>query len=353
MADNNEMSLKMSETHDLLVRIFQYNIELANNKKAQRWEEPVVPYLTSTPGIGKTSITVQAATSASCDFRGFIGAQYDPAEMAGFIFFDQSQRLTWRAKPDFLTSIGRTVVLCDEFAQMTMMQKNIMAQLIQERRLGEHHLSSEATLVLAGNRAQDRAGVQPDPSHVTDRVFIINVMADFDDWSNWALAAGVRPEIISYLKFRSTWFNKFDPAAKKNATPRGWTKVSTFLNMSLPPVIETAAIQGQVGPGAATDFTGYLRVFRDLPDIDMVLANPKNHPVPDANKKPDVIYALCGALSYRANSANVAAVLAFVDRLPGEFEAMTVKDAIMRDQSLRKTKPVMEWLAKKGTKLFL
>jgi hypothetical protein len=350
---SNEISLKMSETHDLLVKIIKYNIDLANNPKAQRWEEPVVPYLTSTPGTGKTSITIQASESADCDFRGFIGSQYDPAEMAGFIFFDQHQRVTWRAKPDFLTSTGKVVVLCDEFAQMTMMQKNIMAQLIQERRLGEHHLSPHATLVLAGNRAQDRAGVQPDPSHVTDRVFIINVMADFDDWASWALANGIRPEIVSYLKFRGKFFNDFDPAAKKSATPRGWTKVSTFLNMGLPPLLESASIQGQVGPGAATDFTGYLRVYRDLPDIDMVLKNPTTHPVPDVNKKPDVIYALCGALSFRANSTNIAAVLAFADRMPGEFEAMTVKDAIVRDQSLRKTKPIIEWLAKKGTKLFL
>lgn len=349
---SDEITLKVSEVHDLLSRIIRYNLDLANNPKAQRWEEPIVPYLQSSPGMGKTSVTMLAAETTGCEFRGFIGAQYDPAEMAGFIFFDAANRQSWRAKPDFLPAEGEWVVLCDEFAQMTMMQKNIMAQLIQERRLGDHRLSPHATLVLAGNRAQDRAGAQPDPTHVTDRVFFVNVMADFEDWSVWALANGVRPEIVSYLKYRSMWFNKFDPAAKKNATPRGWTKVSTVLNMNLTPSIELAAIQGQVGPGAASDFTGYLRVYRDLPDIDMVLANPKTHPMPEKNKA-DVIYALSGAIAYRADTKNIQAVVDVASRLPGEFEAMTIKDAITRDPALRRTAVIMKWIKERGSKLFL
>lgn len=349
----SDITLKLSEVHDLLVKIIAYNNDLANNPKSLRWEEPIVPYLRSSPGVGKTSITIQAAKTASHDFRGFIGAQYDPAEMAGFLFFDSQQRLSWRAKPDFLPTEGNWVVLCDEFAQMTMMQKNIMAQLIQERRLGDHRLSPHATLVLAGNRGEDRAGANPDPTHVTDRVFHVYVVADFDDWAKWALAAGVRPEVVSYLKYRSMWFNKFDPAAPKNATPRGWAKVSTMLNLELPPHMELAAIQGQVGGGAAVDFNGYLRVFRELPDIDRVLADPLNHPIPDAKKSPDVIYALCGALSWRATAKNIGAVVEVCARMPGEFEAMTIKDAIVRDQSLYQTQPIVKWVRTRGSKLFL
>lgn len=359
---SDEIKLKLSETGILLQKIITYNDDLAANPKSLRWEEPVVPYLQSEPGVGKTSICMKAALDANHQFVGFIGAQYDPAEMAGFLFFDKDTRATWRMKPDFLPADAnpkkpdpskRFFVLCDEFAQMSMMQKNIMAQLIQERRLGEHHLAAFSTLALAGNRAADRAGVQPDPTHVTDRVFIINVMADREDWEVWALQNEIRPEIISYLKFRPHFFSNFDPAAKKNATPRGWAKVSTFLHMNLPPHIELAAIQGQVGPGPAADFMGYLKVYRDLPDIDMIIADPKRGMVPDVKKQPDVVYAVCGALSSKATTKNIGNIIQYSERLPGEFSVMLIKDALTRDQKLKTCKEVLVWLSGRGHELAL
>lgn len=351
--DTNEVTLKISEAMTLMKSIISYNMDLARNRRAQRWEEPVVPYLRSHPGTGKTSSCWQVAKELGIEFRGFIGAQYDPAEMAGFVFFDKDTRATWRAKPDFLPKDGEWLVLCDEFAQMSMMQKNIMAQLIQERRLGEHELSPYATLMLAGNRAQDRAGVQPDPTHVTDRVFYINMVADREEWCLWALRNGIRPEIVSYIKFRPKFFDEFDPAASKNATPRGWAKVSTFLQMGLDDHIELASIQGQVGPGPASDFAGYLRVYRDLPDVDQVIANPVHSKLPDLNKKPDVVYALCGAVAGKATVKNISNIVDLSERLPGEFAVMMMKDCINRDNSLAKEKSVVKWLSTRASKLVL
>ena len=168
-----------------------------------------------------------------------------------------------------------------------------------------------------------------------------------------ALKNGVRPEIVAYLKFRPAFFDQFDPAIKKNATARGWTKISTFLEMGLPPHIELAAIQGQVGPGPASDFVSFLRVWRDLPDIDKLIANPQTSEVPDIKKKPDVVYAICGALAHKATSKNVGNIITYSERLPGEFAVMTLKDALVRDRTLQGNKDVLQWLRGRGSKLIL
>ena len=223
-----------------------------------------------------------------------------------------------------------------------------MAQLIQERRLGEHRLAPEATLVLAGNRATDRAGAQTDPTHVIDRVFLVNVIADLDIWIKWALKNGVKPEIVSFLRFKPDVFSQFDPQARKNATPRGWTKVSTFLDMKLPDEIEMAAIQGQVGPGPAIDFKSYLNVYRDMPDIDRMIANPDDNKMPNPMKKPDLVYAICGSVAHKTTKENIDNVFRLLEHLPGEFAMMVVTDAVRRDSDLQNTKAFEKFITVKG-----
>jgi len=58
---------------------------------------------------------------------------------------------------------------------------------------------------------------------------------------------------------------------------------------------------GTVGTGAATEFSGFLRMFRELPNIDAVLLNPSGEPVPDS---PAAQYAVASALAHRASDTN-------------------------------------------------
>ena len=89
MADKkltNELCLKPSQVATLIAGVHSYNRDLANNSRARKHEEPIVPYLRSHPGTGKTSLAMQAADKLGAGFTGFILAQYDPAELAGFIW---------------------------------------------------------------------------------------------------------------------------------------------------------------------------------------------------------------------------------------------------------------------------
>lgn len=350
---DNELTLKLTEVDSFLQDVVKHNLNYAARLRsgtALSWEERIVPQLISEPGLGKTSICWQVAKTMGVQFYGFIGAQFDPAELAGLHFFDKDTKESWRSKPEFLPKEGQWLLLCDEFGQMTMMQKNIMAQLFQEWRLGEHELSPEATIVLASNRLRDSAGVQPTPSHVKDRVLDIHVTSDVDDWLEWALANGIDPSIIAYLRFRNKWFQHFDAKAEKSTSPRGWAKVSTILSIGITnKTTEMAAIAGQVGSGAATDFHGFLRVWRDLPNPDKVLSNPKDYnPLPDPTKRPDVMYALCGAIAHRATQKNADAVVTLARRLPAEFATLMITDATLRDKKLHQSKAIIDWKIKEG-----
>jgi hypothetical protein len=93
-----------------------------------------------------------------------------------------------------------------------------------------------------------------------------------------------------------------------------------------PPDLLHAVVSGCVGEGPAAEFVDYCRIYRDLPDVDQVLANPQTCAVPS---DPAVLYALAGALTERCRQADdrtLGAAVTYVGRLPDEFGVLTVRD---------------------------
>lgn len=76
--------------------------------------------------------------------------------------------------------------------------------------------------------------------------------------------------------------------------------------------------------------------FIELPDVDTILMNPRGAPVPeDASAQ----YAVASALAHCACDTNFDRICAYLDRLPTEFRVLCVRDATLRDPSLRTTVP--------------
>ena len=69
--------------------------------------------------------------------------------------------------------------------------------LLLERRLGEHALPAGTWVVAAGNRMQDRALVRSMSSALVNRVTILHVRVDVDEWQAWAQRHGVRADVRS------------------------------------------------------------------------------------------------------------------------------------------------------------
>ena len=111
------------------------------------------------------------------------------------------------------------------------------------------------------------------------------------------LSAGVAAEVRAFLRYRPALLFQFDPAVQQRAfpTPRAWQFVSDVLAKT-PADLLHAVVAGCVGDGPAAEFVGFLRLYRDLPDLDQVLARPDTSPVP---REPAVLYALVGALVER------------------------------------------------------
>jgi hypothetical protein len=66
------------------------------------------------------------------------------------------------------------------------------------------------------------------------------------------------------------------------------------------------------------------------------------------------MYALCSALSFKANNKNIGNIIKYVERLKArEMGVVLIKDAIRRDKTLRSNADVKNWVRNSGRELVL
>lgn len=162
------------------------------------------------------------------------------------------------------------------------------------------------------------------PTPVRNRFVHLDFEVDLQEWSEWAIQAGIRPEVIAFLRFRPALLIDSNKDACVSLSPRSWEFVSRILDAldsASNQAIEHELIVGAVGLGAATELTGFLRMFRALPDVDTILLSPQRAPVPE---EPSAQYAVASALSRCASDTNFDRICAYLDQLPTEFRVLCV-----------------------------
>ena len=71
------------------------------------------------------------------------------------------------------------------------------------------------------------------------------------------------------------------------------------------------AISGQIGTSAYANLKTHMDIHEKCPDLDKLIADPMNTPLVE---EPPIMFALCSALSMRANDKNMGSILQYVQR---------------------------------------
>ena len=298
-------------------------------------------FVWGSPGIGKSDIIRQVAAEEGVDLIDWRAPLHDPTDLMG-IPHVEGDTCKWTV-PDFLPRSGKGIFFMDEFPNAVPLMQVACLQLVLDRRIGNYKLPDGWVVVAAGNRDTDRAYVNRLSTAQGSRfAHVQKIEVNLECWVEWALGHNIRPEVIAFLRWRPDLLNAFDPSRNDNAypCPRTWAMLSKLLDQAPAPDYEFEAISGIVGEGAATEFLGFLRIYRDLPDIDNIIANPTTSDVP---KDVNVLYALCGALSRKVTAQNAQAALAYAGRLQGEFSVLLVKDIVRLQPDLLKSKAFITW----------
>src|SRR5512135_823674 len=303
--------------------------------------------LVSSPGVGKTSVIKQVAARLNYRLTMLHAVIMDPTDPKGlpflradgsadFVLFDDMRDICETTEP--------LIVFLDDLGQAPSSVQAPLMQMIHERRINSHRVSDKVSFVAATNRSGDRAGVGGIISPLLDRFTggVIHVDFHIDDWTSHGLQNGMSPILASFGRFRPELINAFNPndaaALKRSPTPRAWLEgVQPLIDDN---IVSFEMVAAQVGEGSATEFVAFYKLFNELPNREDIYRDPAHAPVPD--KKPDVMYALMGALAHGCTRANVAATFEYLKRVPVEFNVLFIKDVTARD---RKLIEAPEWIA--------
>lgn len=189
--------------------------------------------LLSAPGIGKSEMVYDAAREAGLPCRSLLGTQIAPEDVSGVprivgersVFCPPRILLPERPEPFCL--------FLDELPACAPDVQKAFYSLLLERRLGEHALPPGTWVVAAGNRLQDRALVRAMSSALVNRVTILQIRHDVDEWLAWAQRAGIRQDIRSFISTVPDALMRPVPADPVPfSTPRAWSLLSRALDMA-------------------------------------------------------------------------------------------------------------------------
>ena len=136
----------------------------------------------------------------------------------------------------------------------------------------------------------------------------------------------------------------FDPQRESNPTPRSWVEgVSNAIGV-VSPEAEYETFKGAVGEGASAEFTGFVKIYRNLPDMEQVIKKPLEATVPT---DPATLYAMSGSLATYSTVDNFKNVLTYLDRIPPEFSVLSVSYAVKKNVELMNTPEFTKWAVDK------
>ena len=293
-------------------------------------------------GIGKSDMVRQIAKAVKLDKVWDIRvAINDPTDLKGVPIPDlENMVVQWLRDNNLPTDPdAKGILFLDEITQGSPMVMGMCYQLVLDRKLGDYVLPKGVRIVMASNRASDRGVVNQMPAPLRNRAWHCEVVPDVTDWATWAVENDVLPEVVAFNRWKGDALHSFSPEMTAFPTPRTMVMLSDTLKQRPDEDIEHALIEGCIGRGHALEFSGFLRTFRSLPDLDGIIRNPDTADVPT---EPSVLYALCTGLARKATDANFGDIIKYVRRVGKEFQTLTVMDAIKRDQKLMKNKAYID-----------
>ncbi len=334
---------------------------------AAYYDSRISIHLVSSPGRGKSSLVSKApdiigrATGKNLGIVVVNAAMLTPMDLMGYgvpkhdngrsemVFTDP---FFWRTdEGKRLEEYDGGIVFFDEADKADTDVKKIMGEGALSGRFGPHRLPEGWVVWTAGNLASDRSGSTKELDHLINRRMQIAVTDDLMSLLGWMDKNNVLPITQAFTQQHPDIV--FTPGVPEKqapwATPRSVVLADRHLQSlakiegHVPDDPDTQEeIAGIIGQGAAATLFSFIKLGREMPRFEDIVAEPMSTRVPGEHA-PDARMLVCYQLAHRVCKDTADAVVRYVERMPDSFAVTFVRAAVTRNALLAVTPAIMNW----------
>lgn len=318
----------------------------------------LVPMLTSSPGIGKSSIAKQIAKRQNLKVLDLRLSQCDPTDMNGFPYIFECKTKAGYVPMQTFPMEGDEIpegydgwlLLLDEMNSAPRSVQAAAYKIVLDREVGLQKMHDKVFMMAAGNLKSDGAIVNDLSTAMQSRMIHFQLQVDFDSWKTWAYKNNIDFRIVSYLTYQRDSLMKFDKnhSDKTFACPRTWEFLHTLIHDI--PVLQRetdlALVAGTVGLGEANGLLGFCDIYQTLPTIEQIMKDPTGFTYPTEKATE---YALVGLIAKHFTVDTAPVLMKAIDRMELEFQLITLSDIVQSTPTMvSSVSPVREWAMKHG-----
>jgi hypothetical protein len=298
------------------------------------------PLLTSSPGMGKSSLMNQVARDYRLKLIDVRLSQCTPEDLNGFPMRNGNKAtftpfdifpLEGDELPD---GYDGWLLFLDELTSATKPVQAAAYKLILDRMVGSFHQHKHVAIVGAGNKTTDKAVVNQMSTALQSRLLHYELALNAREWVELAHRIGIDYRITSFIEYMPSKLMDFRPDHQDTTfpCPRTWEFLSDLIKGQEITESRGARVAGAIGEGCAVEFITFAKEFTRLPKFHQIIADPKGTPVTD---EASTKYASMSMLIENVDEKTLSAVLEYVERFDIEFQIIFARGVVVRHPKLR------------------
>lgn len=315
----------------------------------------LVPFIQSSPGLGKSSLTHEIAKDGKLELIDLRLSQCAPEDLQGLPMkklVGKTERATFTPFDTFPLEgdplpPGKDgwLLFLDEFNSASKSVQAAAYKLVLDRMVGNHRLHPAVAIVCAGNLQTDKAIVNQMSTAMQSRLIHIVMESDKDEWIDWATSSDIDYRVIGFIEFQPKKLHLFNPDHQELTFPchRTWEFVSKLIKNKQDVSDMIPLLSGAIGPGVALEFVKFCEEYTRIPKLSAIIGDPKNTMVP---VELSTRFAVLTMLMANSTVSNIKKVVEYISRFKPEEQIIFYRGALNRDPALRDVDEVAAELVK-------
>jgi hypothetical protein len=305
-----------------------------------------VPFLKSSPGLGKSSIVQKIAKEyklkvidlrlSQCAPEDLMGLPIRDGDKATFASFDMFPVVGDKVPDDY----NGWLLFLDEFNSGTKMVQAAAYKLVLDRMVGQANLHKRVAIVCAGNLETDGAIVTRLGTASQSRVIHYQLGMDWDEYLELFLELDFDFRIQAFLEWKKDMIHNFNPDHTEFTfpCPRTWEFASDMIKGIPTEELFLPDIAGCVGDGAATEFHTFTSEYGNLPKYSEIIQDPVRTHVPNQSSAK---FALLSVLLNGDIENDVKPIITYLNKYEEEFQLIYIRSVIKKYPGMKNDKDLV------------